>query len=119
MSKVLVLDDDEDIASVVCLSLEMEGYESKFITDFRQLETTLQGYHPDVLIMDIFLGDADGRQLCKKLKENETSTHIPVILFSANKDASQDFKTYNAEAFIAKPFEVKDLIGTVQRVIAA
>ena len=118
MKKVLVLDDDHDIAEVVKLVLEMNGYQGEAITNFRELDAILFSYNPDVLVLDISLGGADGRDLCRKLKANKDLQHIHVILFSANRDASNHYKEFNAEAFIPKPFDTKQLINTIEGILS-
>ena len=117
MNKILVLDDDPDIASVVSLILEMHGYICQFITDYRELNTKVEEFKPEILIIDISLGGADGRDLCKALKENPTTSQIHVILFSANRDASKDYTSCRAEAFIPKPFDSKHLLDTIQKIV--
>ncbi len=118
MKKVLVLDDDHDIATVVTMLLDDSGYKSRCITNHKKLEETLLSYEPEVLILDISLGGVDGRDLCKKIKEGDYGDHIRVILFSANRDASKHYKDYKADAFIPKPFDTKQLIKTVEALSA-
>ncbi len=117
MQKVLVLDDDRDIAFVVKIILDKNGYKAKCITDYKKLETTLISFQPEVLILDISLGGADGRYLCKKIKSTQYGENIRVILFSANLDASHNYNDYNAQAFIPKPFESNTLIDTLQALL--
>lgn len=117
MKRILVLDDDPDIASVVTLILEMHGFECQFITNYKELDIKVGDFNPEVLIIDISLGGADGRDLCKKLKENSSTSHIHVILFSANRDASKDYVSCKAEAFIPKPFDSKHLLDTIHKIV--
>ncbi len=117
MKKILVLDDDPDIASVVSLILEMHGFECQFITNYKDLDNKVESFKPEILIIDISLGGADGRDLCKQLKENNTTSHIHVILFSANRDASKDYISCKAEAFIPKPFDSKHLLDTIHKIV--
>ena len=118
MKKVLVLDDDPDIATVVKMILDNNGYKSRCITNHRKLQETLVSYEPIILILDISLGGVDGRDLCKKIKETDYGDRIRVILFSANHDASKHYKDYKADAFIQKPFDTKHLIKTVESLSA-
>lgn len=118
MSKILVVDDDPDIATVVKLILKRYGYDSEYVSDYRYVNEKIATYSPNLLIMDVSLGGADGRKICKQLKENKESCHIPVVLFSANKNVNKEYKNWKAEAFIPKPFDTQLLIDTVEKVIS-
>lgn len=116
MSKILILDDDSDAGSLLKLILVLHGFLCEYITKVEDLNEKIFTFTPDILIIDIFLGNADGRKICKQLKENKETAHIPVILCSADRDASKDFKNYKAEAFIPKPFEHNEFIQAVEMV---
>lgn len=110
--KILVVDDDEDIAYVVTTLLEMNGFVCDYITDPRQLDDKISGYHPNVVLLDIALGNGfDGRGLSKRLKENDEG--LKVILFSANNDISLNYKAFGANGSIHKPFEVESLLKII------
>lgn len=118
MNRVLVLDDDPDIGSVVTLILKMHGYSCEYITNYKDLDNKIDTFLPDLLILDISLGGADGRYICKQLKEREDVKHLHIILFSANRDATKEYRNWKAEAFIPKPFDSKQLISTVETVVS-
>jgi DNA-binding response OmpR family regulator len=69
---------------------------------------------PDLVILDIFIAGADGRVICKDLKKSKTTAHIPVILFSATKRLEDYTKDRNAQGYIKKPFNTKELIDIVK-----
>lgn len=117
MSRVLVLDDDADIATMVKMILELHGFVCEYILNHKELESKLFSYSPDLLIIDIALSGADGRNICKQVKEKKESSHVPVILFSANTNLPQEYKDCKAEAFISKPFDTNELIETVKKFI--
>ena len=117
MPKILVLDDDSDIASVVSMILNLNGFPSDFIVRHELLNEKLVSFSPDILILDIALGGADGRDLCKTLKTVKEFSHIHVILFSAHQDISKNFKDCDASGFVAKPFESKQLIDTINNIL--
>ena len=119
MTKVLVLDNDHDIANVVKMVLDMNGYIGKCITNYKKLEETLTSFTPELLVLDIALGDGiDGRTLCSDIKATGIGKNLRIILFSANADASKDYKYYGADAFIAKPFDPFFLVSTIQNILA-
>ena len=113
MKKILILDDDPDIAYVVKTILEMYEFQSEYIISHKELEHKIRSYSPDLIILDIALDGVDGRELCKTIKERKPGCNVPIILFSANRDASLTYKIYHADAFISKPFDSDKLINTV------
>jgi CheY-like chemotaxis protein len=114
--KVLVVDDNPDILDVIQLILESEGYGVSCLKDGTQLVDAIVSYRPNLILLDIMLGEFDGRDLCRSLKENPETNHIPIIMISASHGLlSLEEKNCNAEAFIGKPFEIDDLIANVDR----
>ncbi len=112
--KILVADDDPAILEVIALILEFEGYEVNTTADgdnLRQIKKEL----PDVILLDIWMSGVDGRDVCADLKKNPATKDIPIIMISANKDASQIAQQCGADDFIAKPFEMDELLSKVQR----
>ena len=80
--KVLIVDDDEDLLEMVTLMLTANQMQVTGLTTVSGLFETLQADPPDVLLMDIFLGDSDGRQICKALKKFGVLrglSHFPVF----------------------------------------
>jgi two-component system, OmpR family, phosphate regulon response regulator PhoB len=110
MKKILVVDDDAGILEMVRLFLESVGYE---------VQTSLNGAYfqqmhsewPDLILLDILLSGEDGRELCQLVKSGEQTRHIPVILFSAHFSVANS----GADAFLPKPFHLKELVNLVKR----
>jgi DNA-binding response OmpR family regulator len=116
--KIVVADDQNDILWMVKSVLSKQGYEVK--TDATgSLLDEIDGVHPDLIILDINLGDRDGGEICKKLKGQEISKHIPVILISAIMDLSEISKNCGADDYLAKPFRLSDLVNKVQQNLIA
>ena len=113
MKKIVVVDDDEGILEVVQIVLEGEGY---------RVQTCQNGaclyYYalqlPDLILLDVLLSGEDGRALCKKLKSDKRTAHIPVIMLSAHSDANKIANVSGADAFLEKPFDVDALIDLVE-----
>src|SRR5579884_3369243 len=106
--KVLVVDDHEGILEVVKMALEMAGYE--VITSlsgacFQSIENDL----PDLILIDILLSGEDGGAICQRLKSNEKTRYIPVILLSAHAGLQETMSGCGADGFLAKPFRVTEL----------
>ncbi len=118
MSKtILVVDDDEGIIEVVQIVLESEGYDvrTSLTGDFLcQLDYTL----PDLILLDVLLLGEDGREICRALKNNSRTAHIPVILLSAHSDASKVADASGADGFLEKPFDLDELTEAVKKHLA-
>jgi len=114
MKKVLVVDDDNDILTLVETILSMNNFGVEAISRWESIDDSIINFSPDLILLDVSLNGADGRDICKKIKSAINTQHIPVILFSAHAEIENSFKDCNAQGFIAKPFEIPQLIDTLQ-----
>jgi DNA-binding response OmpR family regulator len=110
MKKILVVDDDIDILTVVQLVIESHGFEVKAISKWQQIFPLIETFKPDLILLDVSLGTQDGRNICKQLKSANSTKHIAIILFSANHNVQQSIPECLADSFISKPFDINDLI---------
>lgn len=115
MSRILAVDDDNDILEVLQFILEDSGYEVDTLSDGRHLMDTIRKKTPDLILLDIMLGNMDGRELCKTVKNAELSHGIPVILISASHNVSSSFNNDGGpNDFIAKPFDINNLLNKIK-----
>lgn len=112
MKKILVVDDDEDILSMMNMVLTQQNFLVKTISKWQSIQATIKQFVPDLILLDIDLRGADGGDICKKLKKSTTTSQVPVILISALMP-EEYVKTSKAQGYLPKPFEVLDLIKTV------
>jgi DNA-binding response OmpR family regulator len=120
MQRILVVDDDQDILEVLKYILEDSGYEVDTLSDGHFLFDKIQEHTPDLILLDIMLGTMDGRELCKNVKTTEATHNIPVILISASHTITGLFNANNGpNDFVAKPFDINDLLNTVHKQLAA
>jgi DNA-binding response OmpR family regulator len=120
MQRILAVDDDKDILEVLQLILEDSGYEVETLADGHLLFDKIEKNQPDLIILDIMLGNMDGRDLCRDVKANKGTHDIPVILLSASHAITNSLKQNgNPDDFIAKPFDIDELIQRVERQLAA
>lgn len=116
MKKILIVDDDHSIVSVVTMILHNEGYSVDALYSGEDLTNNVKTSRPDLILLDIALGLLDGRDLCNLLKSDPEISHIPVILFSALNGyfVTEELRCHPDDV-LAKPFEVKKLIETVSK----
>ena len=112
--RILVVDDHEGILEVMKMSLEMEGYEvTTSLTGayFQHMDPNL----PDLILLDVLLSGEDGRVLCQRLRADEQTRYIPVILLSAHAGLREDAEVCGANDFLAKPFRLSVLRNIVKK----
>ncbi len=113
MSKILVVDDDIDILSVMEILLSMKGFDVEVTSKGENTFPKIESFKPDLILLDVLISGHDGRVICKQLKSNKSTSHIPVIMFSAHPGAAATINDYGANDFISKPFDVNNLMKKV------
>ena len=117
--KILVVDDDKDLLEVTHALLTKKGYEVASHDTWEEAIQNIETFQPQLILLDVFLNGIDGLDICKQLKSKPQTKHIPILIFSAYpKVAESVIYEYGANDFIAKPFEVNDLITKVHSVIS-
>jgi len=117
MKRILVVDDDLDILDLVRMALTMSGYDVQTVSRWEQMDETIQDFRPGLVLLDVSLGTADGRDLCRKLKASPNTGGIAVVLFSANIEMQKSVGDCHADSFLSKPFDLKRLVNTVRHVM--
>lgn len=116
--KILVADDDPNILDVMKIMLEdVGGYEVTTTMDGEYV-LNLKNEHPDLILLDLWMSGMDGGKICKTLKDNEQTKDIPLIIFSANRDVATISRSAGADDYIAKPFQMSDLLEKVARLVS-
>jgi DNA-binding response OmpR family regulator len=110
---VLVIDDNTDILYMLQAMLKLKGYKVSVKENTTAIESFIQEIVPDIILMDMLLSGADGRELCKNFKANTSIASIPVIMLSAHPHARIECLAAGADFFIEKPFEMTVLLQTV------
>ncbi len=114
--KILIADDDSSILEAMTLMVEDAGYE---VTSTKDSETIKQvtKQKPDLVLLDIWMSGIKGGDICKELKKQKSTHHIPVIMVSANRDAEKIAKDSGADDFITKPFQMNNLLAKVAKYV--
>src|SRR5574339_33720 len=103
MAKILIIDDDPDIRTVMNILLRKQGHEVETAARQEEVFDKIKQFTPSVILLDVLLSGADGRKICQEIKQNGDTKHIPVIMFSAHPGAADKIDSYGADDFIAKP----------------
>lgn len=115
MRKVLIVDDDAAILEVFTLLLTMHGYEAHSLSAGDKFLALIEKIKPDVILLDLFIAGADGRELCKQIKSDRAFDNIAVIMFSGNAKIKYIYEGCNADDYIEKPFEARELNEKIEK----
>jgi two-component system alkaline phosphatase synthesis response regulator PhoP len=117
--KILVIDDEEDILELVRYNLAKEGYSMEGVTSGEEALAGVKAWLPDLILLDLMLPGVDGLDLCRQLKSDIKTAHIPIIMLTAR---SEDVDIVlglelGAEDYITKPFSPRVLIARIRAVL--
>jgi DNA-binding response OmpR family regulator len=115
--KILILDDDPDIGMMMQMMLNFKGYDVTVFSNANNIEAEIIHQHYDLIFMDMLLSGRNGVDICEALKKNPIVAGIPLIMMSAHPDAKKICQLAGADDFIAKPFELKDVISKIIKFI--
>ncbi len=119
-ARLLIVEDDVDIANMLRLFFKSQGYEVEVaMRGSEALEKTRQGL-PHLLVLDIMLPDIDGYEVCRALRTNTRTSHIPILFLTQKDERSDKLKglELGADDYITKPFDIEELKLRVQNALA-
>lgn len=114
MKKILLIDDDPDVITVLQLLLKKKGYDVATASNEEAAYSQVNAFKPHLVVLDVLLSGVDGRTICKKLKNAPASKHIPIIMFSAHPGAQKNMEEFGADDFIPKPFESSKILERIE-----
>lgn len=117
--KILIVEDEEDVMELVRYNLVKEGFKCEFALNGLQGVEMARSGLPDLVLLDLMLPELDGLEVCKKIKNNQQTADIPIIMVTAKSDEA-DIVTgleLGADDYITKPFSPKVLVARVRAVL--
>lgn len=116
--KILIVEDNEDMQSFIRMNLE-DQYEVYTAKDGTEGWDAIRNIYPDLVVSDLMMPGMDGFELCKRVKEDVLTCHIPFVLLTAKSDEENRAEGYSmgADGYISKPFRVKTLRTRVDMLI--
>lgn len=115
MKRILILDDDEDILFVVESILADAGFLVHSTRHSEDIIRLAEQFSPELILLDYMLTDGNGGDICRSLKMHHLLSDVPVIMFSAYTNPRLKFEDFGCDAFIAKPFDLNDLVTQVNK----
>ena len=114
LPKVLVVDDDPDLAALCSLLLESEGYDTDIARNGYDAYKAIADDHVDVVLLDAMMPVLDGLTVCRMIKRDPKLKDLPVIVMSASRRLCDEARG-KADAVISKPFDLDHLVDTVHQ----
>lgn len=114
--KILIVDDDNNIAELVALYLTKECFETKIVNDGEEALKQFHIFHPDLILLDLMLPGMDGYQVCREIRRH---SQTPIIMLSAKGEVFDKVLglELGADDYIIKPFDSKELVARVKAVL--
>lgn len=114
--KILIVDDDENIAELISLYLSKECYDTKCVHDGEEALRSFDSYEPNLVLLDLMLPGIDGYQVCREIR---TKSSTPVIMLSAKGEIFDKVLglELGADDYMIKPFDTKELVARVKAVL--
>jgi DNA-binding response OmpR family regulator len=115
LKKILLIDDEVDYLHLLTIMLRRQGFDVYSITNGHQVSDTIKTFKPDMILLDVRLGNLDGKALCKQLKSDPATNNIKIILHSAFPSIENEYQLCGADDFVLKPTDVPDLVGRINK----
>ncbi len=115
--KILIVEDEESLLKLESILLISKGFDVKGVANGRAALDAVAEEKPDLVLLDIMLPEIDGFEVCRQLKSNPDTRHIPVIMLTAKKSREDMVRgeKVGADWYITKPFKSAMVIETIQR----
>ena len=115
-TKILIVDDDNNIAELISLYLTKECYDTHIVNDGEEALRAFEEYNPNMILLDLMLPGIDGYQVCREIR---THSNVPIIMLSAKGEIFDKVLglELGADDYIMKPFDSKELVARVKAVL--
>jgi two-component system, OmpR family, response regulator RpaA len=117
--RILVIDDDPAIAELVAINLEMAGYDVTQVTDGMKGQALAVQMVPDLIMLDLMLPKVDGFTICQRLRRDERTANVLVLMLTALGQTQDKVEGFNAGAddYLTKPFELEEMLARVRALL--
>jgi DNA-binding response OmpR family regulator len=119
MSKVLVIDDEKDIVSLLRYHLEKAGFQCLEGMDGAVALRLVREHHPDLLILDLMLPGMDGLEICRQLRQDTATARLPILMLTAKAEEVDRVVglEVGADDYVVKPFSPRELVARVRAIL--
>ena len=113
--RILVIEDNQDILQLYSIILSSRNYEVLGKENSANADAVIKEFSPSVIILDMLLSGLSGLDICRQLKNDPATSHIPVIMVSAHSSGKEKCMEAGADFYVAKPFEMVEFLSTIAR----
>lgn len=119
MATILVVEDEQDILALIEFNLRQAGYQVLTAEDGRRGLELARGKQPDLVVLDLMLPEMDGREVCRLLRQDEHTRHLPIVMLTALAEETDRVVGFElgADDYITKPFSPRELVLRVRAVL--
>jgi phosphate regulon transcriptional regulator PhoB len=119
LAKVLVIDDEKDIVSLLRYHLEKAGFQCFEGTDGTGALRLVREHHPDLLILDLMLPGMDGLEICRQLRQDASTARLPILMLTAKAEEVDRIVglEVGADDYVVKPFSPRELVARVKAIL--
>ncbi len=119
MTSVLLVDDERDLLSLLDFNLRAAGFETLLATTGEQALAHLRRRVPDLVVLDLMLPDVQGTEVCRQIKADPRTKHVPVVMLTAKGEEVDRVVGFElgADDYVTKPFSVRELVLRLQAVL--
>src|SRR5215475_9054908 len=119
VARVLVVEDDPDIAQLVAHYLEKAGFTAEITPSGRDALTSISARPPDLLVLDLMLPHVDGLEVCRTVRGKKATAGLPIIMLTARAEESERIVglELGADDYLAKPFSPNELVARVRALL--
>jgi len=115
MTKILIVEDEAGLVTILKYNLEKQGYETAVVTDGAEVMRTALNEKPDLILLDWMLPNVPGIDLCREMRKNFDLRQTPILMLTARGDEADKVKglSFGADDYVTKPFSVPELMARV------
>ena len=117
LKKILIVEDDASLSELLKEVLEARQYRCLVLPYTKEILKVTQDFQPDVILLDYVLPIMNGEELCARVKQNESTCNIPVVIYSAFSETLLPVEDFMCDIFIAKPFDLYILLNQLKKLV--
>lgn len=117
MSKLLIVDDSSDLLEAMQFFLEKKGYTVKTVSNSHNVFKEVMEYHPDLVVIDVYMHGKDTREVCKELRKHVETKYLCILLFSSSPKALENHIENGADGCLEKPFGLNHLVEKIESIL--
>jgi len=119
-SKILIVDDTVDTVELLTKRFRAQGYDTAAAYDGEEALIMVREYAPDLIVLDVMMPKLDGYEVCRRLKKDDATKHIPILMLTAKSEIPDKVKGLDtgADGYLTKPFDYKELAARIRSLLA-